>query len=1607
MPIVNTNFVAGRMNKSVDERLLPPGEYVDAINVRLGSTETTEIGAVENSKGNSQLTTLKHNNTPLTDGVCIGAYEDGEKETVYWFVASATADMIVSYDTNSQLLRYHVVSTSVLNFNAQYLITGVNKIGDLLFFTDDLNPPRKINVTKNYTNVTAEELNVIVKPPAQSPSLTMISQATEANFMETRMISFAYRYKYQDGEYSALSQFSDIAFVPGVFALDVSTNLNIGMKNIYNAVEISFNTGSSLVTGIDLCFKFADSNIINVIEKFDKSDFGWPDNSIQTQTFSNSKIYTTLPDSELLRLYDNVPLVAKGQTIMGNRLIYGNYEDGNTLVDSNGSDCQMNFEAELTTENIDLTEISTSYSSGVNYTIDSSQTITQAAIVMDLSSINTKLKTGAFLSFDLQFAHNKFTGNSGTVTGQQGSTVITNVFTLPQDYSTVYEMASSDAFQASIGTLAQYFQTVANCATGTSYTDTFNCSITNPADSDNNVTWQKNASGITGLDQGFLITTSPGSDNVTIQIPAMKFIDIEAGGGTAAALYEYYNFTQKDVLFLRNTTIQSLHSNRNYEVGIVYMDEYARSTTALVSPDNTVFVPASNSTIQNKIKVTIPVTQKPPSWASKYKFVVKRAEGPYETIYSNFYYSNTSDNSVYFKLEGQNQTKVKVGDILRVKADSQGARTQLAECEVLEVEAKPQNFLTPSANVETGGQAPYIAELAGLYMQIKPTSFTVDTSDSSSFFDSQNQLARTTRSSRYPGVIIPCFETSATGTNTNLEIPAASLVTFDIKFTRQGTGTGSCGSKIYNYNKTFQASNDYNNMFDFVNGENIDFTGGVDTSGDDSGANTNVYINTINPSNSAQPTAVQGENRYQFTTSDSAAPSNSNELYLGLRSGTSGCGGLSGRYSVVEGRIVVQIADSIMIFETTPIDVDNDIYYEDDTNYNITNNFHMSGSSTGDQNQTASVPALVNLGFFDCFTFGNGVESFKVEDSLTGQSFNLGQRVTSVSQQDFKKADRFASLTYSGLYNEETNINRLNEFNLGLANFKDLEVSYGPIQILHPRETDILVLQEDKISYVLANKDLLSTTSGDSAVTASNLVLGQQVARVEEYGISSNPESFATYGQYKFFTDAKRASVIMLNGAGQQEQLNVISDIGMRSYFRDLFIDNFGKFKLGGFDPYMDEYVLSSSDTSSPVVIPSTNCGVNIAKQSVTAAASYQVDFTTAQGIVTFNYNVSSGSVTLVVNWNGNNVISQSITGNGSLTFDKNLANPTTATVTITPTGTASYDITPSCPATNLLTVVQMTLGSPADNNKFIHNQYLWEKDNIPSPTASELITFNVTPSSPVTSFIQTDGQSSIGLFPVTGSTLTPQSNKKDFDDFVFDSGVNKFKYLVSNTAYTSADWATIDAAATNVAPITNPSTGLYQATFNYSNPSANRYLYLVWDYRTPTSISLRYGASSSIACCSGSTATFYIDTDSFATATAVYTDATLQTKAANQFYQTGNSVREQSSGALLPAQTCAACGTAIGLCYSSTSADDVCCTGCTYTSYSSSVVNSTRGGACGLSQTATYYHNGSGATPVVNDFVYSDNAGQTLLGVGYYSLSATSVIYVNNNGMVENLLTC
>ena len=51
---------------------------------------------------------------------------------------------------------------------------------------------------------------------------------------------------------------------------------------------------------------------------------------------------------------------------------------------------------------------------------------------------------------------------------------------------------------------------------------------------------------------------------------------------------------------------------------------------------------------------------------------------------------------------------------------------------------------------------------------------------------------------------------------------------------------------------------------------------------------------------------------------------------------------------------------------------------------------------------------ITMLDFYNCYVFGNGVESYKIYDSPAGKSFQLGERTLAVSNQDFQEADRFA-----------------------------------------------------------------------------------------------------------------------------------------------------------------------------------------------------------------------------------------------------------------------------------------------------------------------------------------------------------------------------------------------------------------------------------------------------------------------------------------------------------------------------------------------------------------------------------------------------------------------
>ena len=1560
MTVIQTNFIKGRMNKSVDERLLPPGEYVDAQNVRLGSTEDTEIGSVENSKGNSLLAELVYDGVVLDPATtkCIGTLEDGVNNTIYWFVhdsnnaqsATGIVDMIVSYNVINNNLIYHVISTSVLNFNPSYLINAVNKIDNLLFFTDNINPPRCINVERAYLpptaldvdQITAAELNVIKAPPMSAPTVNLLQSGQEENFLKKNIISFAYRYQYLDNEYSAISQFSDIAFVPDFFSLNTSDLSNSGMENVYNTAEISFNTGSKLVKEIDLLFKYANQPGVYVIEKFNKGILGWSNNITRTQSFRHNQIYTALGDNQLTRLFDNVPRTAKSQTIMANRLMYGNYVDGYNV------NSQLNYTVALNRELINLNEFTGVLSNGA-YTIDISKTITNSVATFDYTDIDSpdSLKKDSQIGFQFNFRSADFDapgGGAPPYAANQVLTEITFTITLNQDYNSIYDFFNGTfvAQQVSSGVAGPFMTN--NPCNETTFTDILNCAIADQS------TFLHSYSGIDNRDEGIKITTSPGSSSVSLQLVAAEFDDSTSGAATTD-MYGYYQFTAAQSDYSSRGNRKSLHSNRNYDVGIVYMDEYLRSTTALTSPNNTIYVQPSSSITANSLKVTIPTTMNPPSWASKYKFVVKRAEDTYETIYSVIAFDDDSTNSVWIRLEGDNQVKTKKGDTLVVKADVSGPLNTIVTTKVLAIESKANNFLTPEASQGIGSNAPFISEPAGLYMNLKPQGFTI-TDDVNGFFDSGQIGGRSgKRGGPAAKAGIPCFKevidagTGATQVE-NIDIPEGSLVNFALRFNRNASDggflVGSSEQKTYDYNRTVVASQDYNSMFEFVNGEGIDFTEGV-ASGTGTQP-TNAYTNTVGNLASDfdnvvfQPSSP-AENKYRFYTVAAATPAtgpqtpttNGAKLTLGLVSGN---GGDSGQRTRIEGQITINIGTASLILETQPLNADLDIYYENDEVFEITGGFHQSGSKTGDQNQTGAQAGIVNLGFFDCFSFGNGVESYKYLDDLDGSSFNLGQRTTSVSEEDYKEANRYAGVTYSGLYNANTNINRFNEFNLSDGNFKDLEKSFGDIEVLHSFETNLLVLQEDKISNVLLSKQALQAAEGSGIVATSTAVLGTQVARIEEYGISNNPESFAAYGDSRYFTDTKRGAVIQLKGTGGvSDRLTLISELGMRSYFRDNFIAYPDTQKIGGFDPYMNEYVLSSNTVGLPNAYQATteipvSCGAVFGPAEYSDPIIYNVDLGEAQGNVVVDYKIT-GTVTIAYEWSSVTGSVPGATGVGSFNFNKTTSTPTNLKITITPTGSYTARIQVACPTVSELTIVNVALGSVSDDGLFIHDEFYWSDGTTVSPVESTQTSFSFSPFSTnrLARYTSITGLESEGIFPPSGAAVRMASNKIDFDtlNFTPSSGYSGaiptpppapdyFSFLVSNTLYTSSQTdinalvAAATAAGNDIDTVTNPSTGYYEASFTYNNPSNQTYLYLIYNYAGVASTTLTFGATSLIACCTGASGPYYLNSASFATATSIFTDSGLTTLATDGFYKSGSTVRELSSGVLGTAATCSTC---------------------------------------------------------------------------------------------------
>jgi hypothetical protein len=167
---------------------------------------------------------------------------------------------------------------------------------------------------------------------------------------------------------------------------------------------------------------------------------------------------------------------------------------------------------------------------------------------------------------------------------------------------------------------------------------------------------------------------------------------------------------------------------------------------------------------------------------------------------------------------------------------------------------------------------------------------------------------------------------------------------------------------------------------------------------------------------------------------------------------------------------------------------------------------------------------------------------------------------------------RPSALIYSGIFNSRTGINQTNQFSVGEDITKSTDPANGSIQRLYAEDTNLIIFQEDKVSRALIDKDAIYSAEGNAAVTSTNLVIGQIVAYAGEYGISTDPFSFAVYGYRKYFTDKKRGCVLRLSKDGITE----ISSYGMHDFFRDNLAT--AKKIVGSWDTHNKNYVVSLQD---------------------------------------------------------------------------------------------------------------------------------------------------------------------------------------------------------------------------------------------------------------------------------------------------------------------------------------------------------------------------------------------------------------------------------------------
>jgi hypothetical protein len=368
-----------RVNPDVDDRVIKPNEARMAKNLRFGaSTDDTNLSGGTLILGNKKLTAFI---PPAGTNKVVGVYADLESRNVFFAAYNSNGNHGI-YRINGGTDEIQAVAFGIwLNFQgADEYNVSITGVDGKLYWTDNVNEPRMVNVEKGIRTQAGETIDVytpvvepwhytqIKRPPGQalevSPqpeiipeevSLTKFNRAANAVGFQ-----YSYYYVYDNNEESRLAPFS----------INTYGNLNVTLT-IPQTEFTEYGSNRSLIKAIVIVARNGNDGVWKEIR------YSPNDGTTRSFLFQNilAASKATVASDIVDARYDSVPLVSATNEIAQNKINHANYLIDYDAINDINFNCSIvrAFQAQNTLAdigiNINLNTLTKSYCPWGRYAI--------------------------------------------------------------------------------------------------------------------------------------------------------------------------------------------------------------------------------------------------------------------------------------------------------------------------------------------------------------------------------------------------------------------------------------------------------------------------------------------------------------------------------------------------------------------------------------------------------------------------------------------------------------------------------------------------------------------------------------------------------------------------------------------------------------------------------------------------------------------------------------------------------------------------------------------------------------------------------------------------------------------------------------------------------------------------------------------------------------------------------------------------------------------------------------------------------------------------------------------------------------------------------------